>query len=991
MLVATLALLGLAVVSVVIVTSLIRTETDLIEAKTQQAVSRQNALNALNIAIGQLQYTAGNDRVITSPAATRLDSTPTTPAVDSVIHPYWTQVIETTTGNTTFLVSSPTSSPDPMAAIATTAAVRLLGENSADPNDSTQWVTAEKVPLQTLPNRFATSEQTTGYFAYWTGELNTRARINRTDQISAEISNPYTLASNQLTLPRRTATESLFPALTDPDANATQENLSKVLTPHQLYFLLRDHDELQRHYHDFTTFSRSVLSNPIDGGLKINLTDPTYTDAIITPELRQQITPSFYTTGAPQSFQIEGQLPKQIFGSSAEPAIDTLLLPQHPLVVGYALAVGIFHTQSDRRHRIRFHMHTEWLNPYPWDITFDDLFYQEGNRGYVVMVDNLPRIRITNETSGDTFEVDLSDFDENLSYNSENESNFNSWMEFAPLSNPTGPSIYGIDAGHVYRTIEPSPTTQTEGLARTIQEDPNKWRWGGASPPLNTVRPSGYIYGSDTIHIESLEPVKMDITVVPMLGETIAYSENPNDYADRKGFLLKYKNIPFEDIDIRISGNNYSRAKSTDYNRNDYRLAFTFKLKEDKSTFQYLSDHQTLRTPVMDLSDPATSNLFEIPDVAASARGADLLSEQELFWDDTARENQISPNEDETQFHLYDVPILEPLSPGVFSQLHFNGRSHPWVGSPHAATSPLNEVYDRYYFSGTRVSDNWQQDPQRWAANTPAAGLLTNHSIRPLLQSDLRFPAETAITASTGAAYSMIDGGFNIFSASVEAWTAFLKNQFQNNASLTIQNNDSSTTVSSVFSRLPFGSPNISDQLADSAISEPEKRNQLLYRQGIRALDSTTGDHVRLLAENIVTGIRSRISSQGPDSITSLKDFINSGIVDQAIADTDINAGNNPLDAINPGFLRQSDIFSLLGTQMTTRSDTFVIRTYGDAINPRSGDTQARAWCEAVVQRYPEYMIPTDDAASAPTETLNIILGRRFKVISFRWLQSHEI
>lgn len=80
------------------------------------------------------------------------------------------------------------------------------------------------------------------------------------------------------------------------------------------------------------------------------------------------------------------------------------------------------------------------------------------------------------------------------------------------------------------------------------------------------------------------------------------------------------------------------------------------------------------------------------------------------------------------------------------------------------------------------------------------------------------------------------------------------------------------------------------------------------------------------------------------------------------------------------------------------RSDTFLIRTYGDA-RDASGKILARAWCEAVVQRMPEYVDPTDrpeaaegwpGAADKLTAT-NALFGRRIEIRSFRWLGAEEI
>jgi hypothetical protein len=116
-----------------------------------------------------------------------------------------------------------------------------------------------------------------------------------------------------------------------------------------------------------------------------------------------------------------------------------------------------------------------------------------------------------------------------------------------------------------------------------------------------------------------------------------------------------------------------------------------------------------------------------------------------------------------------------------------------------------------------------------------------------------------------------------------------------------------------------------------------------------------------------------------------------------------------------PGYLTQADVLQTIGHQLTVRGDTFVIRTYGDA-RDASGRIVARAWCEAVVQRIPEYVAsrppgaPSAAAGNNPLEpaaipatngftyTANSALlpvnqkhGRRFVVESFRWLNPSEV
>ena len=91
-----------------------------------------------------------------------------------------------------------------------------------------------------------------------------------------------------------------------------------------------------------------------------------------------------------------------------------------------------------------------------------------------------------------------------------------------------------------------------------------------------------------------------------------------------------------------------------------------------------------------------------------------------------------------------------------------------------------------------------------------------------------------------------------------------------------------------------------------------------------------------------------------------------------------------------PGYLTQADLLQVLGPMLTARSDTFIIRTYGDATDAE-GKIQARAWCEAIVQRCPEPIVP-DKSGLNPKQADGVPdFGRRFVVKSFRWLRPEEV
>ena len=186
---------------------------------------------------------------------------------------------------------------------------------------------------------------------------------------------------------------------------------------------------------------------------------------------------------------------------------------------------------------------------------------------------------------------------------------------------------------------------------------------------------------------------------------------------------------------------------------------------------------------------------------------------------------------------------------------------------------------------------------------------------------------------------------------------------------------------------------------------------------------------MRALAEAVASEVRER----GP--FTSLADFVNrrpGGDADdaakgplQAALDRTVNpavtemgsdrwSGPNSAAAFPaaldipkslgmPGWVYQADVLALLGPVLTARSDTFVVRAYGEAGREPGGEAPPKAWAEAIVQRFPQYRdasnpahtpVDPDEAESlglSPLTGTNANFGRRFEVIAFRWLSPGEL
>ncbi len=136
----------------------------------------------------------------------------------------------------------------------------------------------------------------------------------------------------------------------------------------------------------------------------------------------------------------------------------------------------------------------------------------------------------------------------------------------------------------------------------------------------------------------------------------------------------------------------------------------------------------------------------------------------------------------------------------------------------------------------------------------------------------------------------------------------------------------------------------------------------------------------------------------------SVAEFVNSGLLQEAIAAAGLNSRaeycedvGGPPARYSANYLTQAGVLNTLAPLLAVRSDTFTIRVHAQALNPalpaeHADRVAARAWCEAVVQRGPEFIDPGEGAeAWPPTLALNQALGRRFRIVAFRWLGPDDL
>lgn len=883
---------------------------------------------------------------------------------------------------------------------------------------------------------------TDGSFAYWVSDESTKARINF-DQASDQMPYIATDAERQdiqeeyLNFP---AQDKIFPSL-EPLEDTTTESFQRIYSRAQVA-LIEPTALIEDTFHDYSLTSSSVLTNMLNGGLKQNLTGATEVDLTnllaeaeyeddtylsgdylgyfnidpLTGNSLEDNANADIPLGPQPQFNAAGELVRRTVDDFFDYRTNDLdsqdgetepIATVMPIVSEVSFRLGAFHTQSDAKHRIRFHADVEFWNPYPYPIRMPSDsggFFKD--RCFIVML--LPSeidedgvdtekmiLSIQNRNLPEEIHTNLLDFDEDLGSvlgggpndNSLNETVLQSWMVIDDVV---------LQPGEVYHAT----TGQTQGLARDAggyilrlggdenkaedyvpdpDHDYTKWSWHTAQKPSHPVlEPDHQIdvdlrmpAGGLTFRIINFSSSLQNNTS-PVYEDDVS-----NEWAEPVWELrniYKGSNPPT----VTLRGDEYSRSSSGSYTINNYNIGFHFRLADElvfgaNPDASDLALRFDLRQPVWDYDDPAVRELVEITE----ENPFNVSSLANLFdgTDVIADANSDTHGGTFERAFLFNAPKREPLSVGALNRLPLSFETIDYdvdgdgsdelvqkrIGMPWG--DELNEAFDKYFYSGA-PNANWVDNMPLALAQLKPTEATTNAELR-------EFDAANKL---------LMEGGFNINTTSVQAWEAML--------SRTIHDYDygafTPINLENAFLNLAEGSDSAAETVGVIATEDTynsgdaEANGRLAMRQSIRRL---TDAQITRLATEIVDAVKDYISRES--LFSNLSEFVNSGILDEAIRSADING---TIAKYSPAYISQNLIFEMLAPYLTTRGDTFTIRAFGSSTNATTGQVLAETYCEVIVQRMPERIDNNLARRQEGSDTNGNTFGRRFEIVDVQWL-----
>ncbi|MCZ6672081.1 MAG: hypothetical protein O7C75_04000 [Verrucomicrobia bacterium] len=940
-LVLTLVLLSFLLLLVVTLATSLRIETQTSFNNTQWNNARQNALMGMNIALGQLQELTGPDQRVTATGGIVSEkySLP-------VGHEYWTGVWNSTSGNFEgWLVSDSIDSKSESIITQSTPLPNETGSsvwmvnNAVDsglPDDDEKKVAIRKQPIRTtgIPGFAVNDRITTGNFAYWVSDEGVKASALKTDTpFPDSLSNLEKTRIQQLAN-RKTDLQELFVQF-DEDDLETSRLMEYTFSFQQLEAIDGiSKNGLARNFHELTPVSLGVLATTLDGSSGGLRQDLSQADRVSNGSIPINDAVLDFLDHRPDTgdfLQLRGTT-----GGGGEAQFSIPIVTTE-----FALRIGISLPETgDGPFKIHLALRADIWNPFSLPIKSTPRDTPDMQMQIVGLPTLTIEYRTTDGILRETYSI-------NLQTSKIDEQDIDLFSDMAP------------------------------GEVRNILEK----------------------YTSiETINFVDATPADEKDDEFLILGESSNLSVRLRTQDGR--LLQEFANIPYSSFDTVLSRPLPRLSENEDYIESEMPLRFWFRFYDEtdaiggnsQSDLEGWSSDLDPRGSRLNFEDTRVSSLIEVyEDPYSGLITDDFGGRPEFFFGG-------NENEPGNNYHrFFDLPTVAPVSTGSLRHLMLPASGPNFLGNPNATLE--NRVFDEWYFS--TIPKN-QSDSQALIAATD--GIFRRPFINPHIVlrgeptvAQLSDPTEISVN-------TMLFGAFNINSTSVETWKLLLSGNSKENWEFrilypgkTVKKRD---VLDNPFFRLPFGADRHYKYPTDQFSGYPQTYNKnwfktewipdwaTSYTVGMREFIE---EEIEELAEAIVEVI---IEQQTP--ARSISDFLNKGILQEAINRTDINTINGasyriasranriPLNA--PAFLNQADVLNTIAPFIQARSDTFRIRAYGDAVNPVTGKIEGRAWCEAWVQRYPELVDDSKDIRDSADG-----LGRKFKIVHFKWLDESQI
>lgn len=1005
-------LLTLMVTSLLIMIALaftvhVRMELRSVNARMESMWARNHAKLGMHLALARLQETAGADQRATATAEILGDLphpsnhhiTGVWDTQDPAEDPQW--LISTPAG-AVYDISTSTASGD---------TTLLLGKGSsgkdADPDD---LIRAPKISID-MPDH-------DGSYAYWVADEGVKASLGLHNRYVNEprIANLHRTEMDRLryAVPVRNAQEHAF---TTPVDFEDQRVDSFVGFSHRLNeFPFLDglsNPQKQGGFHHYTHNAKGLLTRPVDGGIKKDLS--------LAPELFPSPGDGFeqfmnyqnyLQTPSPGTIPVKSEEDLRRLHlitppSNLNPVEGEVVHGVAPVITDFGIQFSPHPTSGGNRTPLLSMLFVlELWNPFTTGLEAEDLVLEiEGMRPItMILVDPNTDEEVWEhtfdmaETFGETIPIRLT------------RGQYHTTEQFL------GPDSYD---------------THAHGPGRLLY-------WTG--PDTNSNKTPDRFTGtfanrnsSNTRMVLPAKPVKnfpsgnhWDVRYqMPETSLTVTLRK-----ADTNQALSVYRNFLYDEVDSGVIG------KLGEWTRRF--LTYRFRIIErgttygaDRSAWLKYTDK---RSPSPNFGDDARNDTHTMHESATSYSPFDsglknylsVNQDGKRFYFDRVLSNSPWSRDYRRDIPLFELPRQPLLSIGQLQHLYIHGMPPYSIGNPWGGEE-WNRLFDDYFLSGVQPGISIPE------LGGKGSSILPHPRLSPTHPSNLDLTAFNDNTipdlGENSALAFHVDGQFNINSVSTEAWKTVLAGarfanlrHMERDTDLHDQNNPSTIVGTRVeypsgFTRFPHSIQEVFDVDAREFDSDFD-RHMLNLKPGVTFLhprtafpnsngknqidDNFDGEDDRFLnslTDTIVSGIRQRVEAKGRpyfslnELITEIfhdgRPLLEHGIAISGLRRIHAPSGDFTPEERVPSWLSQADVLSALAPVLSTRSDTFVIRSYGEVETP-NGDLAPRAWCEAVVQRVVtpvESVASLSEMADVPNETF----GRRFKIISFKWLLESEI